>query len=42
MTENDKIVKWLPGKNQIQGSSKKTWSKDEADTMTIKFYFNYF
>lgn len=42
MTENAKIAKWLPGKNQIQGSSKKTWSKDEAEAVTVKSYFNYF
>lgn len=32
MTENAKIVKCLPGKDWIQGSSKKTLSKDEAES----------
>lgn len=47
MTENAKIVKWLPGqkkrkKNQIQSSSKKTWPKDEVEAVTTESCFNDF
>lgn len=35
MTENTNIVKWLPGKDQIQGASRKTWSTDETEAAEL-------
>lgn len=38
MTNNAKIKKWLHGKGQIQGTVRETWSKDEAQDVTIKSF----
>lgn len=36
MAHNDKIKKWLLRKDEIQGTAKKTWSKDEAKGILVR------
>lgn len=38
MENNAKIKKWLLGIYQSRACSGKTWSKDEADGMTVKSF----
>lgn len=40
MANNAKVKKWLWSKDQIQGTSRKTLSKNEAKGMAVKSLVN--